>query len=80
MRLRLLVLVLLPLPLQAQAVRDSIVTVTASRISRIAPDRASLYVVVEGTAETAVDAVARVETKLKGGVRGAQGLWLPRGG
>jgi len=66
MRLRLLVLVLLPLPLQAQAVRDSIVTVTASRISRIAPDRASLYVVVEGTAETAVDAVARVETKLKG--------------
>jgi hypothetical protein len=42
-----------------------IVTVTASRNSRILADRASLYVVVEGTAETAPDAVARVETKLK---------------
>ena len=42
-----------------------VVTVTASRNSRIVADRASLYVVVEGTAETAPDAVARVETKLK---------------
>jgi uncharacterized protein YggE len=31
----------------------------------VAPDRASFYVVVEGTAETPTDAVARVETKLK---------------
>jgi uncharacterized protein YggE len=68
MRLRLLVLTLLPLSMQAQVIqafRDSVVTVTASRNSRILADRASLYVVVEGTAETAPDAVARVETKLK---------------
>jgi len=38
---------------------------TASRTSRVVPDRASLYVIVEGTAETATDAIARVETKLK---------------
>jgi uncharacterized protein YggE len=68
MRLRLLVLTLVPLSMQAQVVqafRDSVITVTASRNSRIVADRASLYVVIEGTAETAPDAVARVETKLK---------------
>ena len=65
MRLLLLALTLLPLQLPAQALRDSIITVTASRSSRVAPDRASLYLIVEGTAETATDAVARVDTKLK---------------
>lgn len=65
MRLRLLALALLPLRLPAQAVRDSIVSVSASRTSRVVPDRASLYVIVEGTAETPTDAVARVDTKLK---------------
>lgn len=66
MRLRLFVLVLLPMQLQAQLSRDSVIAVSATRTERIAPDRASFYVVVEGTAETAADAVARVETKLKG--------------
>lgn len=65
MRFPLLALLVLPLQLPAQGVRDSIITVTASRTSRVAPDRASLYLIVEGTAETATDAVARVETKLK---------------
>jgi uncharacterized protein len=65
MRLRFLALALLPLRLPAQAVRDSIISVSASRTSRVAPDRASLYVIVEGTAETPTDAVARVDTKLK---------------
>jgi uncharacterized protein YggE len=65
MRLRLLALVLLPLQLTAQTTRDSIITVSATRTSRIAPDRATFYMVVEGTAETPADAVARVETKLK---------------
>jgi uncharacterized protein YggE len=65
MRLRLLLLTLVPFSLQAQAVRDSVLTVSASRPSRVVADRASLYIVVEGTAETAPDAVARVETKLK---------------
>ena len=63
--LSLLFLATIPCSLSAQAVRDSVITVSASRVSRIVPDRASFYVVVEGTAETATDAVARVETKLK---------------
>lgn len=65
LRLRLLALLLLPLPLTAQTLRDSIITVSATRTSRVAPDRATFYVIVEGTAETPADAVARVETKLK---------------
>ena len=65
MRLRYLLLALLPLRLPAQAVRDSVITVTATRTARVAPDRATLYLIIEGTAETATDAVARVETKLK---------------
>jgi uncharacterized protein YggE len=64
-RLRLVALVLLPMSLRAQTQRDSVVTATASRSTRIAADRATFYVLVEGTAETAPDAVARVETKLK---------------
>jgi uncharacterized protein YggE len=65
MRSFLVVLAVAPIGLGAQTVRDSVITVTASRVSRVAPDRASLYVIVEGTAETAPDAVTRVETKLK---------------
>ncbi len=65
MRLRLLALALLPLRLPAQVVRDSIVTVSATRTSRVVADRASFYVIVEGTAETPTDAVARVDAKLK---------------
>ena len=65
MRLRLLVLTLIPFTAHAQISRDSVITVTASRTSRILPDRASMFIVVEGTAETASDAVLRVETKLK---------------
>jgi uncharacterized protein YggE len=65
MRLRILALALLPLRLPAQVVRDSVITVSASRTSRVAPDRASLYLIVEGTAETPTDAVARVDAKLK---------------
>lgn len=66
MRLRLLALVVIPFSLHAQVARDSIIAVSASRTSRLVPDRASLFVIVEGTAETAADAVARVDTKLKG--------------
>ena len=65
MRPRLLVIaLLLPLPLAAQA-RDSIISVSSTRTSRIAPDRASFYLIVEGTAETTADALARVDAKLK---------------
>ena len=74
MRLSVLALFLVPAALEAQVVRDSIITVQSSRPSRVTPDRAAFYVVVEGTAETAVDAVARVETKLKGVVDALKNL------
>jgi uncharacterized protein YggE len=68
MRFRFALLALLPASLlQGQtAARDSLLTVSTSRSTRVVADRASLYVIVEGTAETAVDAVARAESKLKG--------------
>ena len=69
MHLRMLALALAPAALNAQIIqtgRDSVITVSAARTSRVTADRASLYVIVEGTAETATDAVARVETKLGG--------------
>src|SRR3954469_1652603 len=65
MRLHILLLATLPLPLVAQLPRDSIVTVSATRVSHVRPDRASFFLVVEGTAETTTDAIARVDTKVK---------------
>src|SRR5436190_756533 len=64
MRLQLLLLAVLPVPLVAQT-RDSIVSVSASRTTRVPPDRASFYVIVEGTAEIPADAITRVDSKLK---------------
>lgn len=61
-----LVLALLPSSVLAQVGSDSIISVTASRSVRIAPDRASVYVYIEGSAETAMGAVARAEAKVKG--------------
>ncbi len=55
--------VLLPQSLHAQ-VRDSVITTSASRVVRVSPDRASLYLVIDGTAETAADAIARLDVKL----------------
>lgn len=68
MRTRLLVFALvaaLPAALPAQQERDSILTVTVNRTARIPADRAIVYITVESTAETAVDAVARVDAKVK---------------
>ncbi|MHB1312533.1 MAG: SIMPL domain-containing protein [Gemmatimonadaceae bacterium] len=63
---RLVLLAVLPLPLAAQVVsRDSVITVSASRTARVAPDRATLYVIIEGTAETPTAAVARADSKVK---------------
>lgn len=50
---------------QVQVSRDSVVTASASRVTRVPPDRVSFYLVVEGTAETPADAVARVDSKVK---------------
>jgi hypothetical protein len=61
----LLILAVLPLSLSAQAPRDSIISVSSSRTTKVPPDRASFYIIVEGTAETPPDAIARVDTKQK---------------
>lgn len=61
---RLLALVLVPVAIQAQVMRDSIITVNTARSFRVSADRASLFVSVEGTAETAREAVSRAEAKL----------------
>jgi uncharacterized protein YggE len=55
----------LPLPLVAQTPRDSVVSVSASRTTKVAPDRASFYLIIEGTAETPADAIARVDAKVQ---------------
>ncbi len=77
MRLRALVFAVIPVTLGAQAVtvpRDSILTVSASRTARVMADRASMYVVVDGAAETPADAVARAGTKVKGVVDALKAL------
>src|SRR5687767_15014873 len=74
MRLGLVALALLPAVAEAQAIRDSTISVSATKITRLAPDRASMYVLVEGAAETPADAVARVETKLKAVSEAIKGL------
>ena len=64
-RIVLALATLCPLPLLAQTPRDSVISVSAFRTTRVTPDRAALYLIVEGTAETAADAIARVDVKLK---------------
>lgn len=65
MRFAFLVVAVLPVAVQAQTIRDSTISVSATKSTRIAPDRASMFVLVEGSAETPADAITRVETKLK---------------
>jgi hypothetical protein len=56
------VLALFPAEAFAQMIRDSTVPGSANKVTRIAPDRASMYALVQGSAETAV---TRGEMKLK---------------
>lgn len=66
MRLILVLLAaILPLPLFGQSPRDSVVTISVTLTTRMAPDRAVLYVIVEGAAETAADAITRGAARLK---------------
>jgi uncharacterized protein YggE len=66
MRRTLLILLVLPAVAVAQTTpRDSVIAATASKTARILPDRASMYIIVEGSAETPADAVARGDTKVK---------------
>lgn len=53
----------LPLTGTAQAARDSVISVSVTRSARIAPDRATFMVTLEGAAESAGDAVSRAEAK-----------------
>src|SRR5258708_7155218 len=65
MRFQLLIAALVPFSLQAQVRTDSTIVVSATRTAHVAPDRGAMFVIVEGTAETAADANARVETELR---------------
>ncbi len=60
----LLALLLVPTLLGAQLSRDSVIAVNTNRLVRLVPDRATLFVTVEGTAETSRDALARADSKL----------------
>jgi uncharacterized protein YggE len=72
-RLSLLV-VLLPFALPAQTVRDSVISVTTARTARVAPDRAAVFVSVDANAETASEAISRVEAKLESVTDALRGL------
>jgi uncharacterized protein YggE len=61
----ILTLLVVPGTILAQASRDSTISASASKSSRHFPDRASMYLIVEGTAETTSAALARVEAKLR---------------
>ena len=60
---RWLLPILFPALLAAQSTRDSVVSASATRTARLPADRATLLVSIEGTAETAREAVARAEAK-----------------
>lgn len=59
-----LLLMSVPLSLVAQAPRDSVLSATVSRTVRLTPDRSTFFLSVEGTAETAKDAVTRAEARI----------------
>lgn len=62
----LLLLVLCPSILFAQGgAADSILSVTVTRSERLAPDRATAFIGVEGTAETAMEAVVRAQSTMQ---------------
>jgi uncharacterized protein YggE len=68
LRARVIALVvpaLVPALVSAQALRDSVVSASATRTTRIAANRAHFYLLIEGTAETPADAIARAELKGK---------------
>jgi uncharacterized protein YggE len=60
----LLLAVLIPLAVPAQTPRDSVLAVNTMRSVRLTPDRATLFLAVDGTAETSQDALARGNAKM----------------
>lgn len=64
MRALLLSLLLVASIADAQQPRDSVLTVSITRAVRLVPDHATMFVTVEGTAETSTDALARADGKL----------------
>ena len=74
MRAFALLILLTPAVLGAQTVRDSVLSVSVTRSFRITPDRASFFVVVDGTAETSGDALTVGNTKLEAVLRALRGV------
>jgi uncharacterized protein YggE len=59
-----LIVLMIPAGLGAQMSRDSVISVTVTRSFRLAPDRATFFVTIDGTAETSRDALAVGDAKL----------------
>jgi len=74
MRTLLTLILLAPAALNAQVMRDSVIAVNSTRTVRLTPDRATLFVTVEGTAETSRDALAVADAKLAAVLRAVRGL------
>ncbi len=75
MRSILVVAILLgPVVLGAQAPRDSVITISANRSIRVAPDRAVLFVTVEATAETAEGALSVSEARVAAVLAALRGI------
>jgi uncharacterized protein YggE len=75
MRSLILAALIIPALLQAQQpVRDSVISVSANRSTSVVPDRASAFIIVEGSGETPADANTRLDTKLKAVVDAVRGL------
>ena len=77
MRALLLSVLLVATVADAQQVRDSILTVSSTRTVRLVPDRATMFVTVEGTAETSTDALARADGKLANVLAALRALGAP---
>jgi uncharacterized protein YggE len=74
MRIFVLAALILPACLHAQQVRDSVISISVNRSTSVLPDRASAFIIVEGSGETPVDANSRLDTKLKGVTDAIRGL------
>lgn len=65
---------LIPFGLSAQIQRDSVIAVNMTRTVKLAPDHASWFVTIEGTAETSAAAQALAESKATAVTRALRAL------
>jgi uncharacterized protein YggE len=64
MRALAFAVLLAPAMLAAQTSRDSVISINLTRVVKLAPDRATWFVTIEGTAETSQAAQTLAESKL----------------